>query len=138
MALHLDLFLRIVAGMLLSGLIGYERDIHGRPAGLRTHAIVGMAAATFMVVSTQFVYLHHYGRDDPVTVDTSRIAASVVTGVGFLGVEQPLGRAGVAGTGQGGAGGGMPTRVPIPSTREGSPTHSPSSVSSDWAPPSST
>jgi putative Mg2+ transporter-C (MgtC) family protein len=85
MSLHLELLLRILVGTLLSGVIGYERDIHGRPAGLRTHAIVGLAAATFMVVSTQFVYFQHYSRDDLVTVDTSRIAASVVTGVGFLG-----------------------------------------------------
>ena len=38
-----------------------------------------------MLVSTHFVYFQHYGRDDLVTVDTSRIAASVVTGIGFLG-----------------------------------------------------
>ena len=39
----------------------------------------------FMLVSTQFVYFQHYGKNDLVTIDTSRIAASVVTGVGFLG-----------------------------------------------------
>lgn len=38
-----------------------------------------------MLVSTQFVYFQHYANDDLVTVDTSRIAASVVTGIGFLG-----------------------------------------------------
>jgi putative Mg2+ transporter-C (MgtC) family protein len=43
-----------------------------------------MAAATFMVISSQFVYWQHYSKDDLVEVDTSRIAASVVSGVGFL------------------------------------------------------
>jgi putative Mg2+ transporter-C (MgtC) family protein len=43
-----------------------------------------MAAATFMVVSAQFVYFQHYGKDDLVSVDGSRIAASVVAGIGFL------------------------------------------------------
>jgi putative Mg2+ transporter-C (MgtC) family protein len=83
--LHLDLLVRILVGTFLGGAIGYERDLHGRPAGLRTHAIVALASATFMVVSTRFVYYQHYGKDDLVAIDPSRIAASVVSGIGFLG-----------------------------------------------------
>ena len=79
-----QLLLRIAVGSLLGGVIGYERDRHGRPAGLRTHMIVALAAATFMVISTHFVYLQHYGKDDLIEVDASRIAASIVTGMGFL------------------------------------------------------
>jgi putative Mg2+ transporter-C (MgtC) family protein len=79
------LLARIVRGTLFGAVIGYERDIHGRPAGFRTHLLVALASTTFMVVSTHFVYYQHYGKDDPVAIDTSRIAASVVTGVGFLG-----------------------------------------------------
>jgi putative Mg2+ transporter-C (MgtC) family protein len=75
---------RIAVGALLGGLIGYERDRHRRPVGLRTHLIVAMTAATFMVISSQFVYWQHYGKDDFVEVDSSRIAASVVSGIGFL------------------------------------------------------
>jgi putative Mg2+ transporter-C (MgtC) family protein len=82
---HLELLVRILVGTLLGGAIGYERDLHGRPAGLRTHAIVALASATFMVVSTRFVYYQHYGKDDLVAIDPSRIAASVVSGIGFLG-----------------------------------------------------
>ncbi|HEY4393903.1 MAG TPA: MgtC/SapB family protein [Polyangia bacterium] len=85
MPLHLELLVRILVGTLLGGAIGYERDLHGRPAGLRTHAIVALASATFMVVSTRFVYYQHYGKDDLVAIDPSRIAASVVSGIGFLG-----------------------------------------------------
>jgi putative Mg2+ transporter-C (MgtC) family protein len=72
-------------GVGLGAAIGYERERTGRPAGLRTHLLVSLASATFMLVSTQFVYFQSYGKDDLVAVDTSRIAASVVTGVGFLG-----------------------------------------------------
>ncbi|HEX8791762.1 MAG TPA: MgtC/SapB family protein [Polyangiaceae bacterium] len=79
-----ELVLRIAVGAVLGGIIGYERDRHRRPVGLRTHLIVAMAAATFMVISSHFVYWQHYGKDDLVEVDSSRIAASVVSGIGFL------------------------------------------------------
>ncbi len=82
--LDLQLVLRIIVGTFLGGVIGYERDIHGRPAGLRTHALVALASATFMVVSTHMVYFQDYHRGDLVEVDSSRIAASVVSGIGFL------------------------------------------------------
>jgi putative Mg2+ transporter-C (MgtC) family protein len=85
MDLHGILLLRVLIGTALGAVIGYERHIHGRPAGLRTHLIVALASATFMVVSTNVVYFQHYGRDDLIAVDPSRIVASVVTGVGFLG-----------------------------------------------------
>jgi putative Mg2+ transporter-C (MgtC) family protein len=83
--LHLDLLLRILLGTGLGAVIGLERDLHGRPAGLRTHSVVALASATFMVVSTRFVFFQHYSSADLVEVDTSRIAASVVSGIGFLG-----------------------------------------------------
>jgi putative Mg2+ transporter-C (MgtC) family protein len=81
---HGEMLVRIGLGATLGGVIGYERDRHRRPVGLRTHLIVALTAATFMVISSQFVYLQHYGKDDLVEVDTSRIAASVVSAVGFL------------------------------------------------------
>jgi putative Mg2+ transporter-C (MgtC) family protein len=81
---HGEMITRIAVGAALGGVIGFERDRHHRPVGLRTHLIVAMAAATFMVISSQFVYFQHYGKDDLVAVDTSRIAASVVSAVGFL------------------------------------------------------
>jgi putative Mg2+ transporter-C (MgtC) family protein len=81
---HVEMIARIAVGAALGGVIGYERDRHRRPAGLRTHLIVAMTAATFMVISSQFVYWQHYGKDDLVEVDTERIAASVVSAVGFL------------------------------------------------------
>lgn len=82
--MHWELVFRIAVATLMGSVIGYERDLHGRPAGLRTHTLVALAAATFMVISTHFVYFQHYGRDDLIMVDSSRIAASIVSGMGFL------------------------------------------------------
>jgi putative Mg2+ transporter-C (MgtC) family protein len=81
---HGEMIARIALGATFGGIIGYERDRHRRPVGLRTHLIVAMAAATFMVISSQFVYWQRYGKGDLVEVDSSRIAASVVSAVGFL------------------------------------------------------
>jgi putative Mg2+ transporter-C (MgtC) family protein len=84
LSLDVELVIRILVGTALGGVIGYERDIHGRPAGLRTHALVALAAATFMVVSTHLAYYQGYHAGDFTEVDGSRIAASVVSGIGFL------------------------------------------------------
>lgn len=84
MSLDIELVLRILVGTALGGVIGYERDIHGRPAGLRTHALVALASATFMVISTHLAYYQHYHPGDFTSIDGSRIAASVVSGIGFL------------------------------------------------------
>jgi putative Mg2+ transporter-C (MgtC) family protein len=82
MITHVEMIGRIAMGAGLGGIIGFERDIHGRQVGLRTHLIVAMASATFMVISNHFVGFQHY--DSPVEADVSRIAASVVSGIGFL------------------------------------------------------
>lgn len=81
---HAEMLLRIGIGGVLGAIIGWERHRHGRPIGLRTHSIVALASATFMVVSAHFVYFQNYGPNDLVDVDPSRIAASVVSGIGFL------------------------------------------------------
>jgi len=59
---HGELLARLVVGTLFGAIIGYERQFHGRPAGLRTHLLVGLAATTFMIVSTHFVFFQHYAR----------------------------------------------------------------------------
>lgn len=76
---------RIATAAALGGVIGYERDLHRRPAGLRTHMIVALASATFMAVSTHFIEHQTYSTNQKIDVDVSRIAASIVTGIGFLG-----------------------------------------------------
>src|SRR6202167_6009972 len=69
--------------LLLAGAIGLEREVRGKDAGLRTHTMVGVGAALFMLVSK-------YGFTDVlekglIVLDPSRMAAQVVSGVGFLG-----------------------------------------------------
>ncbi len=61
-------------GVLLGGVIGWERETHGRPAGVRTHMLVVLGVVLLSEVSRQF------GGGDP-----GRIAAQIVTGIGFLG-----------------------------------------------------
>ncbi|MDF2695747.1 MAG: Mg(2+) transport ATPase protein [Labilithrix sp.] len=84
MLAHSELLVRVATGAALGGVIGYERGRHGRPVGLRTHLIVALASATFMIVSSQFAYYQHFEHGDGIEVDASRIAASVVSAVGFL------------------------------------------------------
>ncbi|HTX63830.1 MAG TPA: MgtC/SapB family protein [Acidimicrobiales bacterium] len=69
--------------LLLSALVGLEREIRQKSAGLRTHTLVGVGAALFMLISKYgFTDVLEPGR---VVVDPSRVAAQIVTGVGFLG-----------------------------------------------------
>ena len=70
--------LRIIFAGIMGGFIGYERHSRSKEAGIRTHAIVAIGAALFMVLSK-------YGFEDSLKVDASRIAAQVVSGIGFLG-----------------------------------------------------
>jgi len=72
---------RLVLATFFGGLIGLEREIHGKVAGLRTHALVSIGAALIMLVSID-IYEAYRG---VVSVDPSRIAAQVVSGIGFLG-----------------------------------------------------
>jgi putative Mg2+ transporter-C (MgtC) family protein len=84
MLTHPEMIMRMAAGAALGGVIGYERDRHGRPVGLRTHILVSLSAATFMVLSSQFAYYQHFEANSGIEVDASRIAASVVSAIGFL------------------------------------------------------
>ncbi len=81
---HLDLLTRIAVGGLLGSLIGLERNRHSRHVVLRTHILVSVASASYMVVSIYFAYFQDFGPKMLIEVDGSRIAASVVSGIGFL------------------------------------------------------
>jgi putative Mg2+ transporter-C (MgtC) family protein len=80
LATQFDLSLRLLLAAALGALIGVEREIHGHPAGMRTHLLVALGSAIFTVLSI-------YGFGDPTQagVDPSRIAAQIVSGIGFLG-----------------------------------------------------
>src|SRR5919197_3449003 len=76
-----ELILRLALTVLLCGAIGLEREARAQVAGLRTHILVGLGAALFTLVSA-----YAFDADKPGSnVDPSRIAAQIVTGIGFLG-----------------------------------------------------
>lgn len=76
--------LRLILGVVFGGIIGFERQTHGRPAGFRTQMLVCVASVLLMIVSE---YYHYLALNDPsyVRVDPGRIAAGAITGIGFLG-----------------------------------------------------
>jgi putative Mg2+ transporter-C (MgtC) family protein len=76
---ELEMMGKLGLATLLGGLIGLEREMHGQPAGLRTHMVVCLGACLIMLVSL------HMAKLDPTRADPGRIAAQVVTGIGFLG-----------------------------------------------------
>ena len=83
---ELTLFFRLLFAAILGGIIGFEREYHGRAAGLRTHSLVCVGACLMMVISESFAV--KYGAElssGILRVDPSRVAAQIVTGIGFLG-----------------------------------------------------
>jgi putative Mg2+ transporter-C (MgtC) family protein len=75
LTLQLDISLRLIMASVLGAAIGFEREIHAHPAGMRTHLLVSLGSAAFTVLSVFFF----------APADPSRIAAQVVSGIGFLG-----------------------------------------------------
>ncbi len=76
MTIEWNLILRIFVAGILGGLIGFEREIRAKEAGVRTHFIVALGSALFMIIS-QFAFTGQF--------DHARVAAQVVSGIGFIG-----------------------------------------------------
>lgn len=74
---QLELILRLAIALVLGAVIGFEREMDRQPAGFRTHALVALGSALFTVISA-------YGFDGAAN-DPTRIAAQIVTGIGFVG-----------------------------------------------------
>lgn len=72
---ELELVARLVLGFVLGGLVGLEREVSLKPAGLRTHILVGLGS-TLLTISSLTAF-----RD----ADPARVAASIIIGIGFLG-----------------------------------------------------
>jgi putative Mg2+ transporter-C (MgtC) family protein len=77
---NFDLIVRLLLAGVLGGFIGYERERHNRPAGLRTHILVCLGSTLVMIVSVA-----GFGGGTGANGDQARIAAQVVSGIGFLG-----------------------------------------------------
>ena len=78
-----ELLLPVVLALVLTTLIGLEREAGAKSAGLRTHTLVGVGAAVFMLIS-KYGFGDLLGQDT-VSIDPSRVAAQIVSGIGFLG-----------------------------------------------------
>ncbi|MCF6157087.1 MAG: MgtC/SapB family protein [wastewater metagenome] len=77
---------KLLIATFLGGIIGWERERRGRPAGLRTHILVCVGVTLMMLVSKHiFEQYRTHAADSIIRVDPARIAAQVVTGIGFLG-----------------------------------------------------
>ena len=77
------IFARFVGAILLGGLIGFEREAKDRPAGLKTHILVSLAAACFAVVAIESIHIAGF-EDDTVRADPLRVIEAVTAGVAFL------------------------------------------------------
>ena len=78
--LRLDLLIKLLLAVLLGGIIGFERELAGKPAGLRTNILICIGATLLMDISIRIGMVDGHRVGDP-----GRIAAQIVSGVGFLG-----------------------------------------------------
>jgi len=79
--LQLDLASRLIIAAILGAIVGIERERHEHPAGIRTHMLVSIGSAAFTVLS-----IYSFGEGS----DPGRVAAQIVTGIGFLGAGSIL------------------------------------------------
>ena len=84
LGLQADLAFRLVVASVLGALVGLEREIHQHPAGMRTHLLVSFGSAMFTVLSV-FGFVGVLASGEGTAPDPTRIAAQIVTGIGFLG-----------------------------------------------------
>ncbi len=92
---ELEIILRLVLAVVLGGMIGYNRSRHNKPAGLRTMALISLGSAAFTLIGIESVIQFSMlqtgaesltsGVSKMINLDSSRIIAGIVGGVGFLG-----------------------------------------------------
>jgi putative Mg2+ transporter-C (MgtC) family protein len=80
-----EILLRVGLAAALGGAIGFERELREREAGLRTHMLVSVGAALFTLVSAYAWTDWRFSTENGLVFDPTRIAAQIVTGIGFLG-----------------------------------------------------
>lgn len=78
---NIDIITRLVTILALAGLIGLEREYHGKPAGLRTNIMVGLGSTLMTMTSIRVVELF----PERLNADPMRLAAQIVVGIGFIG-----------------------------------------------------
>jgi putative Mg2+ transporter-C (MgtC) family protein len=82
---YFDIALRLVASLIIGGLIGLERSYHGRPAGFRTHSLVCLSTSLLMLVTVYEARWFPNIGQGRISLDPTRMAQGIMTGIGFLG-----------------------------------------------------
>ncbi len=81
-----EIIFKLLIAAILGSFIGLERDKKGRAAGLRTHILVSLGSALFMIISTEIFELYKANNVNSILrIDPARIAAQIITGIGFIG-----------------------------------------------------
>jgi putative Mg2+ transporter-C (MgtC) family protein len=80
----LDMLTRLGVAAGLALFLGLERELHGKPAGLRSHMLVSLGSATFIIVGMSILFATAEG-DPSARIDPSRVVEGVIGGIGFLG-----------------------------------------------------
>ena len=81
---QLDISFRLLLAALLGAVIGFEREIHDHPAGMRTHMLVSLGSGIFTVLSI-VAFAGPVAPNGSIPTDSSRVASQIVSGIGFLG-----------------------------------------------------
>ncbi len=84
-ALDIQYLLRLGLAGLCGAVLGYEREVHGRSAGLRTNLLVCVGSALMTIVSEHFFLLYGENPSSVLRMDPARVAAQIVVGIGFIG-----------------------------------------------------
>lgn len=80
-----ELFLRLGSALLAGVLLGWERESHSKPAGLRTHMLVAMGSATFTIIAFEMYDRMQHTDRGPGAADPIRLLQGIIGGIGFLG-----------------------------------------------------
>ncbi|RUO33328.1 MgtC/SapB family protein [Aliidiomarina soli] len=80
----LDMLTRLSVAAGLALFLGLERELHGKPAGLRSHMLVSLGSATFIIIGMSILFATAEG-DPSARIDPSRVVEGVIGGIGFLG-----------------------------------------------------
>jgi putative Mg2+ transporter-C (MgtC) family protein len=80
-----DIVIRLLLTIVAAGAIGFDRDQRGRPAGLRTNLLVGLAASIAMMQANALMISEGKAADSFVVMDTMRLPLGILSGIGFIG-----------------------------------------------------
>jgi putative Mg2+ transporter-C (MgtC) family protein len=80
-----DIVIRLALTLVAGGVIGFDRDQRGRPAGLRTNLLVGLAASIAMMQANALIITVGKSADSFVVMDTMRLPLGILSGIGFIG-----------------------------------------------------